>query len=127
MGFSDDVFRFTEKTKAAPSKIVRFVAFFAFERVLLRSPVDTGRFRASWRLSADKPDLTVATVADGSEPTSTQAIAGIAPGTHHIFITNNLPYAIALENGHSRQAPSGVAGLAFLESKAQLQKLLGGL
>ncbi|EFO5343979.1 HK97 gp10 family phage protein, partial [Escherichia coli] len=30
-----------------------------------------------------------------------------------IYIQNNLPYAEALENGHSQQAPTGVYANAF--------------
>jgi len=36
-----------------------------------------------------------------------------AGGVH--YIVNNLPYAMALENGHSTQAPQGMVGLTALE------------
>ena len=35
------------------------------------------------------------------------------------FFTNNLPYAAALENGHSGQAPGGMVGITALDA-AQL-------
>lgn len=38
-----------------------------------------------------------------------------AAGVH--YIANNVPYAMALENGHSRlQAPQGIYGLAMLDA-----------
>jgi hypothetical protein len=33
-----------------------------------------------------------------------------------IYFTNNLPYAQALENGHSNQAPGGMVGLTALDA-----------
>lgn len=33
-----------------------------------------------------------------------------------IYFTNNLPYASALENGHSNQAPGGMVGLTALDA-----------
>jgi hypothetical protein len=34
---------------------------------------------------------------------------------HTIYIVNNLPYANALENGHSKQAPSGMVKVTLQE------------
>jgi hypothetical protein len=39
-----------------------------------------------------------------------------------IYFTNNLPYAQALENGHSNQAPGGMVGLTAL----MLRNISGG-
>lgn len=36
-----------------------------------------------------------------------------------IYFTNNMPYAVALENGHSGQAPGGMVGITALDA-AQL-------
>ena len=36
-----------------------------------------------------------------------------------IYFTNNLPYAQALENGHSGQAPGGMVGITAIDA-AQL-------
>ena len=36
-----------------------------------------------------------------------------------IYFTNNLPYAAALENGHSTQAPGGIVGITAIDA-AQL-------
>ena len=76
-----------------------------------------GTFRGSHIVSIGAPDFTVtdrvdaegtATISDG---TSAIQSAGLFPV---IYIQTNLPYAEALENGHSTQAPSGVYGLAFI-------------
>jgi hypothetical protein len=39
-------------------------------------------------------------------------------GQSTIYFTNNLPYAQALENGHSNQAPGGMVGLTALMLRA---------
>jgi hypothetical protein len=36
------------------------------------------------------------------------------------WIYNNLPYAIALEYGHSRQAPNGMVRIALAEIEAEV-------
>lgn len=76
-----------------------------------------GRFRGSHIVSVGAPDFTVTERVDAegvstiSEGTSVIQSAGRFPV---IYIQTNLPYAEALENGHSTQAPSGVYGLAFI-------------
>ncbi|MNH46054.1 hypothetical protein D3C79_1086850 [compost metagenome] len=37
---------------------------------------------------------------------------GLEPFTQ-VFIQNNLPYATALEDGHSQQAPGGIYAVSF--------------
>lgn len=75
-----------------------------------------GTFRASHLVSIDGPDMTIVehqdvngsdTIANGS------ASINSAPNFCQIYIQTNLPYAEAIENGHSRQAPAGVYALAF--------------
>lgn len=76
-----------------------------------------GTFRGSHIVSIGAPDFTVtsrvdaqggATISDG---TSSIQSAGLFPV---IYIQTNLPYAEALENGHSTRAPGGIYGLAFI-------------
>lgn len=76
-----------------------------------------GTFRGSHIVSIGAPDFTVtdrvdeegsATISDGTRAIQS---AGRFPV---IYIQTNLPYAEALENGHSTQAPGGVYGLAFI-------------
>jgi hypothetical protein len=42
-------------------------------------------------------------------------------------LSNNLPYAWALEHGHSKQRPNGFVGLTVLEFAAIVDKAAGGL
>lgn len=95
--------------------------------VVMGSPVDQGTFRANHRVSEGGPDTSYdldAGKGRGAEP-SKGAFANVesyrqgmiiaatlsAPFTQ-VFITNSLPYAERIEDGHSGQAGSGVYGIA---------------
>ncbi|WP_429820275.1 hypothetical protein [Ensifer sp. B1-9] len=51
------------------------------------------------------------------------AIIAAADPFQAIFITNNLPYATALEAGHSKQAPIGMVAVTFAELESMLVRL----
>lgn len=138
--FARNITRFVEKTGISADQVLRKLGIDAYYGVLLRSPVDTGRYRASHRLSVNRIDPSVEPdrkqkagglfssfgvssserVTPGSPPTAEEqaraltALAGVRFGST-IYITNNLPYAIPLENGHSKQAANGVYSQAFNE------------
>lgn len=77
-----------------------------------------GRFRSNWFVSIGTPSRQTTTQVDPSGTTSiargTTALAGVTAGPT-IFLTNNLPYAIPLEYGHSKQAPTGVVRVTVSE------------
>jgi len=43
------------------------------------------------------------------------------------YITNNLPYGPALEDGHSKQAPAGMVSLTMIEFQGIIRKAVGEL
>ncbi|MCT8955152.1 HK97 gp10 family phage protein [Pseudomonas lundensis] len=91
-------------------KRVRTIALAMLQEIVLRSPVDTGRFRNNNIVSIVSPVYasTVETDASGAGTISrgAAAMSGLEPYTT-VFIQNNLPYAQRLEDGHSKQAPPG--------------------
>lgn len=101
-----------DKLPERADRIVRQIALAIDRTLVLATPVDTGRARANWQASLGVPAS--GTVPAGSRRGSEavqQAEAVIAtyqggPGTA-IFLTNNLPYIVPLNNGHSQQAPAG--------------------
>ncbi|MDH0749522.1 HK97 gp10 family phage protein [Pseudomonas sp. GD03842] len=108
---------FADQIEADLATRVRVIAMAMLNEVVLRSPVDTGRFRGNNIVSIGAPvyaqtgkvDPTgAATISDG-----VSELSGLEPFTV-VYIQNNLPYAERLENGHSKQAPSGIYGLAFI-------------
>lgn len=84
--------------------------------IIDRSPVLSGRFKANWRVSYRKPDLSTSASTDSSasyaqaEKLKTIPIVG-----GNVFISNSLPYADALEYGYSKKAPNGMVRVSLVE------------
>lgn len=95
---------------------VRVIALAMLNEIVLRSPVDTGRFRGNNIVSVGAPVYTNSANVDPSGSETIQqgvrATTGLEPFTQ-VFIQNNLPYATALEDGHSQQAPGGIFAVSF--------------
>ncbi|MDA8114991.1 MAG: HK97 gp10 family phage protein [Acidithiobacillus sp.] len=117
-----------EKKAADQARIaVQKIAMEAFQRVIMRSPVDTGRFRANWGVSVGSPYAGVDINSfdpDGSV-TAAKAMQAVQAwnGQGDIFLCNNLPYSIVLEFGHSGQAPQGMVRLTITEMGGVAQQV----
>lgn len=107
---------FADQIEAEVAKRVRVIAIAMLNEVVLRSPVDTGRFRGSHIVSIGAPVFTETQQADPTGAATLNEgisrLSGLEPFTT-VYIQTNLPYAERLENGHSKQAPAGIYGLAF--------------
>jgi len=114
----------------------RKVTLAAYQGCITTSPVDTGRFRLSWRVSVNNVNTSVS-----DKPEQARTYSGAPPGgseiassglniatatmksskhINDIYISNNLPYAGALENGHSDQALNGIIKLVAQQLKYKL-------
>lgn len=70
-----------------------------------------GRFRGNWQFSIDTPADGVLDQVDRSGNVSIAVLKAQVEALtigQTAYIVNNLPYGIALEYGHSKQAPSGM-------------------
>lgn len=80
-----------------------------------------GRFRGNWQLSISAPATAALDRIDanGSDTiaAASAAIASFAAGPP-IYLTNNLPYAVRLEHGWSKQAPAGMVRVTAAEFSA---------
>ncbi|HGY3717512.1 hypothetical protein ACLO63_22085 [Citrobacter portucalensis] len=83
-----------------------------------------GRFKNNWYVgldsqptqSNDTPDAS----GQGSNSRGMAVLEVFRVGqVNSIYFTNNMPYAVALESGHSGQAPGGMVGITALDA-AQL-------
>jgi hypothetical protein len=121
MTFALDLAAFMDKAGGNAEIAKRKIAIEVARSLIEMSPVDTGRFRANWQVGIGKIDETTTEETDkvgGSTLARlTEEIGSpIGPSKSRstylqdsvIFITNNLPYAQALEDGHSKQAPNGM-------------------
>lgn len=115
-GWSTPPSFFSGVIKDELSKRVRVIAMAMLNEIVLRSPVDTGRFRGNNIVSVGAPVYTSTVNVDptGAETINQglSAMTGLEPFTQ-VFIQNNLPYAVPLEDGHSKQAPAGIYAVSF--------------
>jgi hypothetical protein len=78
------------------------------------SPVDTGRFRASWQVGENSAPGGIAAEGSYSGIPPLSRIGYSQEQVGNVYsVHNNLPYAESLANGSSKQAPAGwVQGVA---------------
>jgi len=111
------------------NKLVRAVLLEAHRRLVMRTPVRTGRARANWNVGVDKIDRS-----NNPEKFDKSGRAAIQEGQATIladfkagdraFITNSLPYIPPLENGSSKQAPEGMVKVTAAEMRPLVGKVL---
>ncbi|MGU4477250.1 HK97 gp10 family phage protein [Escherichia coli] len=95
---------------------IRYIAIQILTAIDIAASVDTGRFRNNNLVSLQHPDFGISDNVDPNGTIAVQRGIGViskAANYGVIYIQNNLPYAEALENGHSQQAPTGVYANAF--------------
>ena len=118
MGWKNKPTNFALDVEKTGSDVVRKISAEMFQQVIVKSPVDTGAFRGNHRISINSPDGEydlnhVDKVGGATQQEGSQKLLQIKLGDL-VYIQNNLPYALALEQGHSQgQAPHGVYALSF--------------
>lgn len=120
--------------------VVRRATLELFSSVGVKSPVDTGRFRANWNVQYATADLsTTASTDQGRMTTEIAKVESLAVGGI-VYMTNSLPYAAVLEfggypnppkggegktvNGFSKQAPAGMVRLSVVEFQSHVKAAL---
>lgn len=112
---------FDEHVEKQVLTVLQKLAMEGLSRMVLRSPVDTGRFRGNWTVSIGGPDRSASHPEDkNGGATITRGTAPIAALTEPkvVWMLNSLPYANRLENGWSKQAPAGVVAVTVAELTA---------
>lgn len=124
--FSQQLAKFEDKTTRKLDLAAQKIALELFSRVILRSPVDTGRFRGNWQVQVGgvpsgtlELDDKAGTAAIGKVQA---ASAGLVSGDV-IYLANNLPYGPRLEDGYSGQAPAGMIGLTVQEFQSIVNQI----
>lgn len=118
MSFALDVRNWEQRSQQELKTILRKVALELFTRVIMRSPVDTGRFRGNWQVEIGTPS---GEVLDRFDKSGSQAVSDATSvvskweGDTAIFLFNNLPYAMRLEDGWSGQAAQGMVRVTLQE------------
>lgn len=121
--------KFAEKTELKINDVVRKIGLEVYSSVVMRSPVDTGRFRGNWNLSLAGFDPSVSELTD-KEGAASIARASISIADYKggsIYISNNLPYAKRLEDGWSKQAPVGMLRITVVEFQDMVNKVVNSV
>lgn len=132
--FSADLKMFAETINVDFARVVKNIAFRIQKSAQQNSPVDTGRFRASWGVSIYQvpeddegeppaPKGKKVPISASRKRTATLHELNFDPYAS-VIIYNNLPYAEALENGHSGQAPRGVLANVEVDVLTQIEEEL---
>lgn len=141
-----------ERYKQRFVDVLRMTAIELFSRIVLRSPVDTGRFRNNWIIGYGEINYTTTKTVDPDGRGVVQRIQSSlktveAGGT--IYFTNSLPYGAVLEyglypnppklgskkrgedgvaihvsGGYSMQAPQGMVRITAAEFKAAVERAI---
>jgi len=121
--FNLDLAKFSKKTQLNLDIVARKVGFEIWNGVTKKTPVDTGRARASWNLTEEVVNLSTASenVVHGSNAKG--SVGRITGKGDVIYITNNVDYINELDKGTSQQAPNGMVSLTINEVQAQLKAL----
>jgi Bacteriophage HK97-gp10, putative tail-component len=116
---------------------VRDCAAAVAKSVIEATPADTGKAKSNWIAQLDAPSTgqreahvlgaTGSTADTNNQAAINQAIDVIsrykAGQNRSINITNNLPYISALNEGHSKQAPTDFVRIAVLSGLATIRNV----
>lgn len=117
-GFSIPIAQLAEKMKLDLDTVVRKSTAQVFSAVVLKTPVDTGRARANWNVTAGAVDQTTTTSTSAARGTAEAQKALAMPSGGVVYLANSLPYARVLEYGGYPNPPKmgskkrGEAGVA---------------
>lgn len=130
-GFTVDITNWVNQANGDIKATIRKIAFDLGARIIMRTPVDTGRARGNWVLGIGNPQITsqsnsldanrtpVNDLGIGASSAKNRLLSGLSnfdpESGASIFITNSVPYIARLEYGYSGQAPQGMVRLTVAE------------
>lgn len=139
--FALDISNFVAHANQNIERLIRKTVLELGEKIVLRSPVGDasywqhpahpgyvgGRFRANWQYgNGTAPGGEIDAVDPSGSATRSRMTAQIngSPAFAVHYLVNNLPYAEAIENGHSwHQAPHGVVAVSIAEFPALVRNV----
>jgi len=103
--------KFNVQTLEQADMIRRKIILEVLRGVVKRTPVDSGRARGNWQASISKP---ISREVDRKDKTGSSTVSeesGTVQSSSPddtLYLTNNVPYILILEDGRSNQAPNGM-------------------
>jgi len=110
--------------KKEHQKLVKDMVAFVWVQVTTSSPVDTGRYAGNHNVSSGVPNGSYNYNKTNPSKSVDLGRVEVTVGDDSFrtfWVSNGLPYAEALENGHSQRAPRGVYGPAFALASHRLR------
>lgn len=115
--------RFAKRIDKAQGKMDIFVRRLVLDidkRLVMKTPVDTGRAKANWNVSLGIIDtgtrIATSKAGRGQYDNYNQSeIVSIKVNGQKVYLTNSLPYIRRLEFGYSKQAPAGMVRTTLAE------------
>ena len=121
--FKLDISKWVEKAGDRADLVVRKVALDLMTKIVLKTPVDTGRARGHWGVGINSITYGSGLDKSGSAPIAeaTVRLQGATAGDT-VYIANNVPYIVRLEYGHSKQAPGGMVRTTIDEFQSAVNR-----
>lgn len=128
-GFEADLKKFGKQLGIRTEVVIKKVVLDLFTKIVKKTPVDTGRARASWVIGVENPDNSpilspsfTASQASAFALSELSELSRVTPFST-VFISNSLPYIEELENGSSDQSPSGMVAVSLAEVERGLKRI----
>jgi hypothetical protein len=140
--FDDNLNRILKKAGTNASAIARKVALELYTKVVVKSPVDSGRLRGNWNVGINainsaeyEADVSkLGAMPSGSGMVRSMSALSTFKIGDVIYITNNMPYVYKLEyglynagpktlGGYSTQAPQGFVRITYKEIVNDLENI----
>lgn len=128
MSFSLDLSKAIKRAKGKQETVIKKVMLETFSKVVMKSPVLTGRFRSNWIASKGSYGRSAIESFDTEGSATISKIAGsisaMSLDGQKVYLVNSLPYAHVLEYGRangkhgSLQAPNGMVRITLAEITA---------
>ena len=97
MSFSADLSKYASKTINNAANVSRAAKISLFSGIISDTRVDTGRLRGNWQTSTGAPKLAEIERFDPSGELAISETAGNVAAFGVDYMTNNLPYAVVME------------------------------
>lgn len=125
LSFEQQIKRIIDNREGVTREIFAASAIQVAEKVITRTPVDTGRARGNWNASIDRYDGSTSDsrTAQQAQADTRQRAAQLKLGDTFTLV-NGLPYIRRLEYGYSRQAPRGMVRITADEFNAALREVI---
>lgn len=122
--------QFAKVLDIAPRVVMRRIVLDVHTRITNRTPVATGRAKASWDVKNGTPSNFIPPITVGKVNPASAAgkdvsnqIASIT-GTMPVYITTAIDYMKYLENGSSQQAPAGMVRISMAEIEIEIEDII---